>query len=44
MDKRRFGHGLGIAAAVIAGAVMVAAIVWVAWVLVLNAFWDSVEL
>ena len=44
MDRHRFGHGLGIAAAVIAGAAVVAAIVWVAWVLVLGVFWDSVEL
>ena len=44
MDRRRVGHGLGIAAAVIAGAVVVAAVVWVAWVLVLGVFWESVEL
>lgn len=44
MDKHRLGHGFGIAAVVIAAAVVVAAVVWVAWALVLDVFWDSVEL
>ncbi len=44
MERRRFGHGLGIAAAVIAGAVALAAVLWAAWVLVLGVFWESVEL
>jgi hypothetical protein len=44
MDKRRLGHGLGIAAAAIAAAVVVAVVGWAAWVLFLHVFWGSVEL
>lgn len=44
MDKRRWGQGFAIAAAVVAGAVIVVLAGWAVWALALNVFWDSVDL
>ena len=44
MGKRRVRHGIAMAGAALAVAVVLAAALWAVWVLFLGVFWDTVEL